>query len=103
MVFGLLTHTRAAFGTASQDYQWWLGTASNATLATMAEMGRQSTRLVADVIFTAWVLANSTTDALSRERDADTFTSAPSTLTRNMSDFVWAQKVQSAAEQDRMN
>ena len=69
----------------------------------MAEMGRQSTRLVADVIFTAWVLANSTTEAPSHKRGADAFNSVRSVPTRNISDFEWAQRVQSVAEQDRLD
>ena len=69
----------------------------------MAEMGRQSTRLVADVIFTAWVLANSTADSRSTERGADTPVRVAPFAAHILSDLAWAQKVQSAAEQDRIN
>lgn len=99
-----LSHARVLW-LEPQDPQWWLGTASNATLAAMAEMGRQSTRLVADVIFTAWVLAQNDTVALanSTERDADRSSGVPSIAAHTLSDMAWAQKVQSAAEQDRIS
>ena len=108
-----LSHARVLW-LEPQDPQWWLGTASNATVAAMSEMGRQSTRLVADVIFTAWVLAQNDTVALanstaadsrgpSTERDADTSSGVPSIAAHTLSDMAWAQKVQSAAEQDRIS
>lgn len=79
------------------DDQWWLGTASNATIVAMAEMGRQSTRLVADVIYTAWVLANST------KPNVNLPVRAPLSTSHKLSDAEWAQKVRAAAKQDRNN
>jgi hypothetical protein len=82
-----------------QDSNWWMGTSSNATRTAMSEMGRQSTRLVADVIYTAWVLGNNnTTDTriVASSRRNTTMAGASS-----RSEEDWAKAVERAAEQDR--
>ena len=78
-----------------QDKQWWLGSSSNATRAAMSEMGRQSTRLVADVIYTAWALGQNTTDPSSSSK------SKSSSKRSTMREEDWVTLVQAAEEQDR--
>ena len=81
------------------DDNWWLGNASAATLALMAEMGQGSTRLVADSLFTAWVLG---TQPPQRRRNGTRPAPAPSQRQRQLSPAEWGANVAEAARLDRL-
>lgn len=79
-----------------RDGDWWLRTSSPATLRAMGEMGRESTRLVADAWLTAWALAHDASAQL-----------APLLPPRRPVPLVgaalteWAAAVRQAAQRDR--
>ena len=69
---------------------------SNRTVALLGEMGRQSTRLVADAIYTAWLLSKTP------NASSNAATSATPTATAPVAPVgEWDERVARAAEFDR--
>jgi hypothetical protein len=85
-----------------QDENWWLGNASQATLELMGEMGQGSTRLVADVLYTAWHLG---THVTATEGGGSTVHQPSQAASKggaaSMSATEWESKVERVAMLDR--